>query len=69
MLNNGGEVDACFFDFSKAFDKVDHRKLVKKLVQIGVDLFLSMHVQYGTQLSQRPNQVNLRLSSDEQLEL
>ena len=33
MLDNGEEVDACFFDFSKAFDEVDHRKLVKKLVQ------------------------------------
>ena len=37
MLDNGGKVDACFLDFSKVFDKVDHRKLVKKLVQIGVN--------------------------------
>ena len=28
---------ASFLDFSKAFDKVDHRKLVKKLIQIRVN--------------------------------
>ena len=47
------EVDACFLDFSKLFDKVDHSKLVKKLIQITVNSqvtnwtrnFLAQHTQ------------------------
>ena len=35
-MDKGEEVDACFLDFSKAFDKVDHKKLVQKLSNIGV---------------------------------
>ena len=31
ILNNGGEVDALFLDFSKAFDKVLHVRLIQKL--------------------------------------
>ena len=30
-MNNGGEVDALFLDFSKAFDKVPHVRLLQKL--------------------------------------
>ena len=35
-MDKGEEVDACFLDFTKAFDKVDHKKLVRKLRNIGV---------------------------------
>ena len=31
ILNDGGEVDALFLDFSKAFDKVPHVRLLQKL--------------------------------------
>lgn len=30
-------VDACFFDFIKAFDKVGHAKPIHKLKEIGVN--------------------------------
>ena len=35
-LDNGKEVDACVLDFSKAFDKVNHAKLIRKLETVGV---------------------------------
>ena len=35
LMDKGEEVDASFLDFSKAFDKVDHKKLVQKLVGLG----------------------------------
>ena len=37
-MDQGKEVDACFLDFAKAFDKVDHVKLVHKLKNIGVNI-------------------------------
>ena len=36
-IDEGKEVDAIFLDFSKAFDKVDHMKLLYKLDKIGVN--------------------------------
>ena len=36
-LDKGKEVDAVFLDFSKAFDKVNHAKLLQKLNTIGVN--------------------------------
>jgi hypothetical protein len=35
-LHNSDEIEACVLDFSKAFDKVSHCKLVKKLYRLGV---------------------------------
>ena len=35
-LDNGIETDACIMDFSKAFDKVNHHKLLLKLAEYGV---------------------------------
>ena len=34
-LNNSGQIDAILLDFSKAFDKVDHRLLLSKINYIG----------------------------------
>ena len=35
-LDQGSDVDAIILDFSKAFDKVSHSKLVQKMHSIGV---------------------------------
>ena len=37
ILNQQGQVDALLLDFSKAFDKVSHAKLLHKLEQYGVN--------------------------------
>ena len=34
-LNQGGQTDVIVMDFSKAFDKVDHQRLLLKLHQLG----------------------------------
>ena len=36
MLEEGNPVDAIYLDFSKAFDKVDHRILLKKAESVGI---------------------------------
>ena len=35
-LNSSGQTDAVFLDFSKAFDKVDHRLLLSKMNHLGI---------------------------------
>ena len=45
LMDQGKEVDACFLDFRKAFDKVDHAKLIQKLQRIGVNLQLTKWIQ------------------------
>ena len=35
QLDNGGQVDVIYLDMSKAFDKVSHCKLLKKLRDYG----------------------------------
>ena len=35
-LDNGKEVDACLLNFSKAFDKVSHAKLLAKMTSMGI---------------------------------
>ena len=37
LLDQGKEVDAIVLDFSKAFDKVNHSKLIQKTNNIGVN--------------------------------
>ena len=36
-LNQGGQTDAIVMDFSKAFDKVDHQRLLLKLHRLGIN--------------------------------
>ena len=35
LIDSGSQVDTIYLDMSKAFDKVSHRRLVKKLLQAG----------------------------------
>ena len=37
-LNRKGQIDAVLLDFSKAFDKVDHEKLLTKLHSLGIGI-------------------------------
>ena len=37
-LDNGQQTDIIVMDFSKAFDKVDHHKLIYKLSQLGINI-------------------------------
>ena len=64
MLEEGCPVDAIYLDFSKAFDKVDHRILMKKLESLGItgkllkwiEVFLTnrqQQVRIGDVLSER----------------
>jgi len=34
-LQNGGQIDAIYLDYEKAFDKVPHRRLLSKLNSYG----------------------------------
>ena len=36
-LNQGGQTDVIVMDFSKAFDKVDHQRLLLKLLRLGIN--------------------------------
>ncbi len=38
MTDHGKPVDVVYLDFSKAFDSVCHRLLVKKMVAVGINL-------------------------------
>ncbi len=37
ILDNGGQVDVLYLDFAKAFDKVAHQRLIKKLEGYGIN--------------------------------
>jgi hypothetical protein len=48
-LESGVQVDAIYTDFSKAFDKVSHRLLLRKLAKLGfVGSFLAWIMSYLT---------------------
>jgi hypothetical protein len=36
ILDNGGALDAIYFDFMKAFDTVPHKRLIGKLESYGI---------------------------------
>ena len=37
ILESGGTIDVCYMDFTKAFDKVPHRRLLEKAKSNGID--------------------------------
>lgn len=37
ILDRGGEIDAVYLDFMKAFDTVPHRRLLTKLAAMGIE--------------------------------
>ena len=37
IIDEGGEIDAIYLDFAKAFDKVPHQRLLMKLKQYGIE--------------------------------
>ena len=46
MLENGSNVDVLYADFSKAYDKIDHFKMLEKLkIQFGISAKLGKWVQ------------------------
>ena len=36
MLENGDNVEICYLDFAKAYDKLDHRIMITKLSKMGI---------------------------------
>ena len=54
-LNRKGQIDAVLLDFSKAFDKVDHEKLLTKLLSLGIGA--SLHLWIRSFLSNRTQTV------------
>jgi hypothetical protein len=37
ILDNGGSIDSVYMDFMKAFDKVPHKRLIKKMERYGIN--------------------------------
>lgn len=55
IIDNSGQVDAIYTDFSKAFDKVNHSILLEKLHQFDIEVPLLRWC--SSYLNQRPSQV------------
>jgi hypothetical protein len=45
-INRGSHVFVCFIDFSKAFDKVNYRKLLNKLLDDNIDISITRVLAY-----------------------
>ena len=56
-LDEGGRIRACFLDISKAFDRVDHGLLLRKLSGIGVKNV--EHDWFASYLNDRPDDASL----------
>lgn len=67
-LDSGYQVDAIFLDYSKAFDRVPHHRLILKLTQLNIHPnviawikeFLSHRTQYTVVNNSHSNYVNVR---------
>ncbi len=57
MTDQGAPIDVVYLDFSKAFDSVCHRKLVKKMIAMGINLKITHCVEVF--LKDRTFRVNL----------
>ena len=44
-LENGGQIDAVYTDFEKAFDKVPHNRLISKLSSYGISKTVIIWIQ------------------------
>ena len=49
-LNRKGQIDAVLLDFSKAFDKVDHEKLLTKFHSLGIGASLHLWIRSGASI-------------------
>ena len=57
LMATTGQVDALYTDFAKAFDRVDHRRLLRKLELVGIGGSLLQWL--GSYLSDRTQQVRV----------
>ena len=60
-LNESGQTDIIVMDFSKAFDKVDHKRLLLKLYRFGINMMLSPGLDPFFQT--KPNELCLKVRS------
>ena len=58
-LGSGGQTDVIYTDLEKAFDRVPHNKLLRKLVSYGVDKNIIQWV--AAFLKQRRQHVKIKL--------
>ena len=67
-LDRGKQMDAVVVDFSKAFDKMDHRLLIEKVAKMGIDARVVRWI--GEFLSHRTQRVRVgsKLSSESEIE-
>ena len=63
-LENGENIDSIYLDFAKAFDKIDHDLLLRKLKSLGVKGKLGMWIQAFLKNRQQQVMVDGKLSSN-----